>query len=175
MTKHYAIKSNCHHSQLLSAGIGCLAVDSIGNALGQILSCYRNQVFAKRFFKKIIANSDCKKLRVINVDKAKAFLPVFAECQTEAIIPMGTKLRQQKYLNNMQEQDHRFVKRLQYSLWFQAFNTAYKTVAGCQNVHTFRKWQIKNLVKGSVIAEVQCINNLFGVIAQLHAITVKIS
>jgi len=87
------------------------AVDSDGNAFDSMLSRYCNQKTAKRFFKKFMGNRHCKKPRVINVDKVKAFPPAFAECQTEAIIPINTKLRQQKYLNNIQEQDHRFTKR----------------------------------------------------------------
>ena len=76
------------------------AVDSDGNTLDCILSRYRNQKAAKRFFKKLMGNHHSKKPRVINVDKAKAFPPAFIECQIESIIPIKTKLPQQKYLNN---------------------------------------------------------------------------
>ena len=142
------------------------AVDSDGNTLDWMLSRYRNKKAAKRFFKKIMSNPHCKKPRVINVDKAKAFPPAFAECQSESIIPINTKLRQQKYLNNIQEQDHRFTKRrVRHSQWFQSFDTALKTIAGYETMHMIRKGQVKNLAKGNVIAEIQFINNLFGIAA----------
>ena len=81
------------------------AVDSQGNTLDWMLSVYRNKKAAKKFFKKILTNDYCSVPRVINVDKAKAYPPAFAEAQAKNIIPMETKFRQQKYLNNIQEQD----------------------------------------------------------------------
>jgi transposase-like protein len=142
------------------------AVDSTGNTLDWMLSRYRNESAAKRFFKKIISNPHCKVPRVINVDKAKAFPPAFAACQAEELIPKNTKLRRQKYLNNIQEQDHRFIKRrVRQSQWFQSFNTARKTIDGYEAMHMIRKGQVKNVNKGNVIAEIQFINNLFAVAA----------
>ena len=76
-----------------------------------MLSVHRNKKMAKRFFKKILADEYCCTPRVINVDKAKAFPPAFEKSQVENIIPINTQFRQQKYMNNIQEQDHRFTKR----------------------------------------------------------------
>ena len=81
------------------------AVDSKGSTLDWMLSRYLNKKAAKKFFKKILTNDYCSVPRVINVDKAKAYPPAFAEAQAKNIIPMETKFRQQKYLNNIQEQD----------------------------------------------------------------------
>ena len=81
------------------------SVDSNGNTLDWMLSLNRNKKAAKKFFKKILGNQHCHKPRVINVDKAKAFPPAFEESQDEGIIPSKTKLRRQKYMNNIQEQD----------------------------------------------------------------------
>ena len=76
----------------------------------------------------------------INVDKAKAFPPAFEESQVENIMPINTQFRQQKYLNNIQEQDHCFTKRrVRQSPWFQSFQTARNTITGYEMMHMIRK------------------------------------
>src|SRR5690348_3732700 len=50
--------------------------------------------------------------RVINVDKNAAYPKAIAELKTSGILPTSVELRQVKYLNNVIEQDHRFIKRL---------------------------------------------------------------
>jgi len=68
-----------------------------------MLSVYRNKKAAKKFFRKILANEYCCTPRVMNVDKAKGYPPAFEESKAENAIPISTKFRQQKYLNNIQE------------------------------------------------------------------------
>lgn len=79
------------------------AVDSEGNTLDWMLS-------TKRFLKKILGNVHCKSPRVINTDKAKEFQADFEEVKSEGVVTK-TKNRLQKYLNNIQEQYHRPIKR----------------------------------------------------------------
>jgi IS6 family transposase len=142
------------------------AVDSKGNTLDWMLSVYRNKKAAKKFFKKILSNDYCSSPSMMNVDKAKAFPPAFAEVQAENIIPINTKFRQQKYLNNIQEQEHRFIKRrIRQSQWFQSFSTAKKTIAGYETMHMIRKGQVKNVAGHDVHAQVTFINKLFGLAA----------
>ena len=50
--------------------------------------------------------------RVINVDKNAAYPKAMAELKAAGILPESVELRQVKYLNNLIEQDHRFIKRL---------------------------------------------------------------
>ena len=47
--------------------------------------------------------------RVINVDKNPAYPPAVEQLKEEGTIPNHTQLRQCKYLNNIIEQDHRFM------------------------------------------------------------------
>jgi transposase-like protein len=49
--------------------------------------------------------------RVINVDQNPAYPPAVAALKAEASLPEDCQLRQCKDLNNIVEQDHRFVKR----------------------------------------------------------------
>ena len=67
---------------------------------------------AKRFFAKALAAPHTNTPRVITVDKNAAFPKAFKELKAEGILPDACELRQSKYLNNLVEQDHRFIKRL---------------------------------------------------------------
>jgi putative transposase len=53
------------------------------------------------------------------------------------------KILQVKYLNNIIEQDHRFVKRIKAPmLGFKAFHSAEATLAGIETTHMIRKGQL---------------------------------
>ena len=53
------------------------------------------------------------------------------------------KIRQCKYLINIVEQDHRFVKwRIQNGLGFKSFESAKRTLSGIEVVHMLRKNQM---------------------------------
>jgi IS6 family transposase len=47
----------------------------------------------------------------ISVAKNDAYPEAFSTSQTEKIVPKDCQLRRVKYLNNMIEQDHRFIKK----------------------------------------------------------------
>jgi IS6 family transposase len=60
----------------------------------------------------------------------------------ESVLHRETLLRQTKYLNNIVEQDHRFIKRLTNPmLGFKSFRTAEQTLKGIEAVHMLRKGQ----------------------------------
>ena len=50
--------------------------------------------------------------RVINTDKNAAYPKAIADLKAAGVLPERVELRQIKYLNNVIEQDHRFIKRL---------------------------------------------------------------
>ena len=131
-----------------------------------MLSSTRNKTAAKKFFQKLLGNKHCTTPRVIGVDKNPAYPPAFAACQSENIIPINSKLRQVKYLNNIQEQDHRFVKRrVRHSQWLQSLSTAKRTIAGYETMHMLRKSQVKNLHGNDMRAQKQFVEQLFGIAA----------
>jgi transposase-like protein len=75
-------------------------------------------------------------------------------------------LRQVKYLNNLIEQDHRFIKRRpRPGLGFFAFDTAQRTLAGFETMNMVRKGQVKGVDKGDILAQVHFINRVFGLAA----------
>jgi putative transposase len=54
-------------------------------------------------------------------------------------------LQQIKYLNNILEQTHRFIKRITKSMMaFKAFHSASATIAGIEVAHMIRKNQFAN-------------------------------
>ncbi|AOM14482.1 hypothetical protein BTI247_61520 (plasmid) [Bacillus thuringiensis Bt18247] len=80
-------------------------------------------------------------------------------------MPLGTQIRQIKYLNNIVEQDHRFIKkRTRPMLGLKSFRTATCILAGVEAMHMIKKEQI-DLRDQSVQNQKQFIHQLFGLIA----------
>jgi transposase-like protein len=101
---------------------------------------------------------------VINADKHKAYPPAFAVLQQEKTLPQSTELRQNKYLNNVIEQDHRFLQRLiKPGLGFKSFNTARRTLKGYEAMNMLRKGQVIEVPKGDVQAQLNFMAQIFGV------------
>jgi len=72
------------------------------------------------------------------------------------------RLRQQKYLNNIVEQDHRFIKkRIRSMLGFKSFGTATFILAGVEAMHMIKKEQIDSRNQ-SVQNQKEFIHKLFG-------------
>jgi len=113
------------------------AVDLQGQTLEFLLSATRDAEAAKRFFVKALHSTtgsapgarpveeqgaqatdlaDPKTTtsapRVINVEKNAAYPRAMADLKAAGTLPEQVELRQVKYLNNLIEQDHRFIKRL---------------------------------------------------------------
>jgi len=140
------------------------AVDSQGNTLEFHLSITRDAQAAKRFFSKTLGASHSVTSRVITVDKNAAYPKVFSEMKASGSIPASCELRQSKYLNNLVEQDHRFIKRLvKPGLGFFSFETATKTLQGYEVINMMRKGQLQGVDKGDVRGQVALIAKLFGV------------
>jgi transposase, IS6 family len=81
-------------------------------------------------------------------------------------VPPDCELRQVKYLNNLIEQDHRFIKRrTRPGLGFFSFDTAQRTLSGYETMNMIRKGQVKGVDKGDTRAQVHLFNTLFGLTA----------
>ena len=66
-------------------------------------------------------------------------------------------------MNNMVEQDHRFMKRLiRPGLGFESYPTAWRTIQGYETMHMIRKGQIEGIEKNDIRAQNQFIIGLFG-------------
>ena len=120
------------------------AVDNTGKTLDFMLSERRNKAAAQRFFKRVIC-TDGMPNRVV-LDKSGANL---AGLQSVNVIlkfkgaGSTIKILQVKYLNNIIEQDHRFIKWItRPMLGFKAFHSADATLAGIETAHMIRKGQL---------------------------------
>jgi transposase, IS6 family len=142
------------------------AVDSQGQTLDFRLGPTRDADAAERFFRRVLQASHALTLRVITVDKNAAYPPAFDALQHDGTLPETCLLRQCKYLNNMVEQDHQFVKRrVNPGLGFGAFATAQRTIQGYEAMHMLHKGQLEGITKGDVLAQNRVINQLFGLAA----------
>jgi transposase, IS6 family len=75
-------------------------------------------------------------------------------------------LRQNKYLNHVIEQDHRFIKqRVNPGLGFFSSKTARRTIRGYEAMHLIRKGQVEGVGRGDIQGQVRFLAQLFGVAA----------
>ncbi|MGK8236512.1 IS6 family transposase [Roseovarius sp. MS2] len=120
------------------------AVDRDGQTLEFLLSERRDLSAARRFFKRAIGTNGVPDRIVI--DKSGANLTGLQA--VNAILKFTgnghtIEVRQVKYLNNILEQDHRFIKRNHRpTMGFKAFHSAAATLAGIETAHMIRKGQI---------------------------------
>ena len=75
------------------------------------LSNTRDHKAAKRFLKKALRSFHVSKPRVMTVDKNPAYPIAIEELKKEKKTPAGIQISQVKYLNNIVEQDHLFIKK----------------------------------------------------------------
>ena len=138
------------------------AVDSEGNTLDFFFSSTRDAQAAKEFLLKTLTASHTTEPRVINMDKNAAYPKAFNELKTEGCLPEPCELRQVKYLNNLIEQDHRFIKRLtKPCMGFFSDLTAWRTLQGYEVMNMIRKGQ--GVDKGDVREQAALVVRLFGV------------
>ena len=117
-------------------------------------------------FRKVLGASHTTLPRVMTVDKHAAYPLAFDALQHDGTLPESCQLRQCKYLNNVIEQDHRFIKRrVNPGLGFGTFSTAQQTIQGYEALHMLRKGQLEGIAKGDILAQNQVINQLFGLVA----------
>ncbi|PEJ89032.1 IS6 family transposase [Bacillus toyonensis] len=141
------------------------AIDSEGNTIDFYLSRKRDAKTAKYFLKKALASCHATKPRSITADGDKAYPIAIRELKKEKCIPHSTPLRVKKYVNNIIEQDHRFIKkRIWNMLGLKSLQTAKKMIAGIEAMHMVKKGQTLQ-GKKSVQRQIYLINNLFGLTA----------
>lgn len=81
-------------------------------------------------------------------------------------MPKDRTLRRVKYLNDVIEQDHRFVKKkARASQCFKRFQTAERTLEGLEAGHMIRKGQVKRLSGNDAHSQAKFVTSLFGIAA----------
>jgi len=138
------------------------AVDSEGKTIDFFVSEHRDKDAAKNFFRKALKAKHNQQPRVITTDKYAATEIAIHEMIYSGILSVSTTLRKVEYLNNIIEQDHRFIKRkIKPMLGFGSFKAAEKTICGIEIMHMIRKGQIEEIQ--SVLSEVQFINKIMSI------------
>ncbi|MEP0913093.1 IS6 family transposase [Leptolyngbya sp. GB1-A1] len=142
------------------------AVDSEGNTLDFMLSAKRDGKAAARFFRKVLKGQHTQAPRVITVDKNAAYPVAIDALKADETIEKETELRQDKYLNNIIEQDHRHIKRIvKPMMGFKTSNTARRTLSGIEAMNMMRKGQVKEIDQGNSVSQVRFIEAIFGIAA----------
>jgi len=101
----------------------------------------------------------------ISVDKNAAYPQAFSASQVQRIVLIDCKLRRVKYLNNVIEQDHRFIKKkVRASHCFKSFHTAERTLEGIESINMIRKGQVKRLGGSDVQGRAKFVGSLFEVV-----------
>lgn len=115
------------------------AVDKAGNTVDFLLRAHRDKAAARRYFEKAIEQNG--EPETITVDKSGANLAALEALNVERSTPI--KVRQNKYLNNVVEQDHRAVKRIiKPMMGFKDFRCARIILYGIEIAHMIRKGQM---------------------------------
>lgn len=142
------------------------AVDKQGQTIEFMLSAKRDVSAAKRFLKKMMRAEHRRLPFSISVDKNAAYPEAFSTSQDEQIIPTDCQLRLVKYLNNVIEQDHRFIKKkVRVSQYFKRFHTAERTLEGIEAMNMMRKGQVKRLARSNAQGQAKFVASLFEVAA----------
>ena len=115
------------------------AVDKDGHTIDFLLTKRRQRLSAQSFLIKAIENNGTPEL--INIDKSGSNKSAIRLYNKRSFTDI--EIRQCKYLNNIVEQDHRFIKwRIQQGLGFKEFESARRTLTGIEIVHMIKKNQL---------------------------------
>jgi putative transposase len=117
------------------------AVDKYGQTIDFLLRAKRDSIAAKAFFTKAFKQHGTPEK--VTVDKSGSNKSALDSCNRDLGENNKMEIRQVKYLNNIVEQDHRFIKkRTRPTLGFKNFHSAAATITGIENIRMIQKGQI---------------------------------
>ncbi|MBP2629084.1 MAG: family transposase [Firmicutes bacterium] len=129
-----------------------------------LVSKHRDKDAAKNFFRKALRATHNQQPRVITTDKYAATEVAINEMIYSGIVSVKATIRKIRYLNNIIEQDHRFIKRkVKPMLGFGSFKSAEKTICEIEIMHMIRKGQVEGIQYA--LSEVEFFNKIMGISA----------
>jgi len=132
------------------------AVDRDGDTVDFLLTAKRDKAAARRFLEHAINLHGVPEK--ITIDKSGANTAAIESVKADACVDI--LMRQNKYLNNIVEQDHRGVKRItQPMLGFKSFWSARILIGGIETMHMICKGQM-NSPEGSTMSAAQLFYSL---------------
>ena len=115
--------------------------DKYGDAIDCMLRAKRDKQAAKVFFKGSIKSS--RSPLKINIDKSGSNTSALNSINKPLSEEEQIEIRQNKYLNNRIEGDHRLIKkRTRPMLGFKSFRSAARTIEGIELLHMIKKGQL---------------------------------
>ena len=115
------------------------AVDRDGDTVDFLFTAKRDKAAARRFLERAINLHDVPEK--ITFDKSGANTTAIESVKVDACVDI--LMRQNKYLNNIVEQDHRAVKRVtRPMLGFKSFWSARIIIGGIETMHMIKKGQM---------------------------------
>lgn len=119
------------------------AVDETGKTIDFLLTHKRDRRAAHKFLIKAMSNNPMP--QSITIDKSGSNFQAIRLFNRRNFQERKIEIRQSKYLNNIVEQDHRFIKwRIINGLGFKSFESAKRTLSGIEIVRMIKKNQIIN-------------------------------
>lgn len=121
-----------------------LAVGKHGKTLDFMLSERRNKPAATKFFARTLEDNGLPRKIVIDKSGANtAGIKAINKMLKGFGCPISIEMVRRKYLNNIVEQDHHFIKRrTRPMLGFKAFTSAAAALDGIEVAHMIRKGQL---------------------------------
>jgi len=118
------------------------AVDKYGDTIEFLLRAKRDGNAAKAFFKRAFKHN--LRPEKVTVDKSGSNKCALDHYNKDYDEDDKYEIRQVKYLNNIIEQDHRFIKkRTKPMMGFKSFYSAKETISGIENIRIIQKGQIQ--------------------------------
>lgn len=140
------------------------AIDSAGDTIDFLLSPKRDRIAAKAFLQLALLQAGQIRPRVINVDGHPAYPAAIDDLKRTGQLSRNCRCRRSLYMNNIIEQDHRFVKkRVAASQWFRSVDGAVNTIAGYEAMNIIRKGQIRWLPKADIVGQLRFIERTLGI------------
>lgn len=116
------------------------AVDTAGQTIDLLLTAKRDTAAALRFFRKAIRRHG--EPEVVTIDKSGTNTAALTTLNADKQDEETMTVRQNQYLNNLIDQDHRNIKRrIRLMLGFKSFRRAQTLLAGIELIHMIRKGQ----------------------------------
>ena len=98
------------------------------------------------------------------MDRHPAYAAAISELKQSGELSRRCHCRPSPYLNNIVEQDHRFIKkRIAAALWFRSIAGALNALQGFEAMHMIRKGQVRWLCRGDGVGQMRLVNQLFGI------------
>lgn len=117
------------------------AVDSYGNTIQFLLKNYSNTITAKALFRKAFKSN--KLPGSVTIDKSRSKTCALNSFNENLPDEQKIEIRQNKYLHNIIEQDHWFIKKEPSQCFgFKSFRSATITITGIENIRIVQKGQI---------------------------------